>query len=210
MLNKFNDSNFIPDAPFCEAIDNNSPLIILKVTFDGRLCNCYLKNEGTNYLELIQQTNNNFLKLVYFDCLKRGISVEEQKKILNSEGLTPLFNEVALNIVKQKIQKYRPMWMVKDYIKKAHPTISNKDLFKDVGNILKLIINDENKTHIRDISYILEDFLGLKKKILKTAKIPDTIFDAIDYWINNIFDGNLACMIAQNIHWIRFLDFMRI
>lgn len=130
--------------------------------------------------------------MVYFECLKRLIPVEEQNRILTFEGLIPLFYEVALNIVKQKIRRYRPMWMVKEYIKRAHPTIFNKDLFKDVGDILTHIINDENRTHIRDISFILEDFLGLRKKILLTAKIPDTNFKAIDYWMNNIFDGNLS------------------
>ena len=192
MFNKFNDSNFIPDAQFCETIDENSPLIILKGSSDGRICNFYLGNEETNYFELIQKSNNKFLKLVYFKCLESTVSVEEQKRILNSEGLIPLFNEVALNIVKQRIRKYRPMWMVKDYIKRAHPTIPNSDLFIDVGNILTHIINDENKTHIKDVFYILKDFLGLKKKILKSAKIPDSIFDAIDYWINSIFDGKLT------------------
>lgn len=91
MYNKFNNPDFIPDAIFCEAIDKNSPLIILKANIDGMICNCYLSNEETNYLELIKQTNNKFLKLVYFECLKRLIPVEEQNRILTFEGLIPLF-----------------------------------------------------------------------------------------------------------------------
>lgn len=192
MLDKFNDPNFIPDTLFCSAIDDDSHLIILKTIFDGRICTCYLSKKEINYFELLQQTENKFLKLVYFECLKSNYPIEEQNKILNTEKLIPLYHEVALEIVKQKIRRYRPMWLVKDYIELAYPTISNMDLFKNVGNLLFFIISDEDKTHIRDIYFILKDFLGLKEKVLKSTVIPDSIFRAIDYWMNNIFHGNLS------------------
>ena len=196
MSNEFNDSDFIPDDSFCEAIDDNSPLIILKYTFDGMICNCHFCKKETEYLELIKQTNNNFLKLVFFECLKSNIPIAEQNRILNSEGLIPIFYKVAVNIVKQKSRRYRPMWLIKEYIKLAHksrnPEISNLEMFVNVGNILTLIIADQEKTFSQDISYILKDFLGLKKGVLTSATIPEGILRAIDYWINQIFVGNLS------------------
>ena len=196
MLNEFNGSDFIPDDSFCEAIDDDSPLIILKYFFDGMICNCHFSKKDTEYIELIKQTNNKFLKLVFFKCLKSSISIGEQKRILSSEGLIPIFYEVAVNIVKQRNRRYRPMWLVKEYINLAHksrnPKISNQEMFDNVGEILTLILADLDKTHIRDLYYILNDFLVLKKSILQEATIPIDIFDAIDYWINDIFDGNLS------------------
>ena len=109
MSNEFNDSDFIPDASYCEAIDDKSQLIILKYTFDGRICNCHLGKKETKYLELIEQTSNTFLKLVFFECLKSDIQIAEQNRILNSEGLIPLLYEVAVNIVKQRNRRYKPM-----------------------------------------------------------------------------------------------------
>ena len=47
MLNEFNESDFIPDDSFCEAIDDNSPLIILKYIFDGMICNCHFGKKET-------------------------------------------------------------------------------------------------------------------------------------------------------------------
>ena len=113
MSDEFNDSNFIPDDLFCEAIDDNSHLIVFKYTFDGRICNCHFGKKETEYLELTKQTNNKFLKLVFFECLKSSTPIAEQKKILNSEGLIPIFYKVAVNIVKQRNRRYRPMWLVK-------------------------------------------------------------------------------------------------
>ena len=88
------------------------------------------------------------------------------------------------------------MWLVKEYIKlvlkSRNLEISNQEMFDNVGDILTLILTDQYKTHILDISYILNDFLGLKKRILISATIPNDIFDAIDYWINRIFDGNIT------------------
>ncbi len=196
MLNEFNESDFIPDDSFCEAIDDNSPLIILKYIFDGMICNCHFGKKETEYLELAKQTNNKFLKLVFFECLKNSILIGEQNRIFNSEGLIPIFYKVAVNIVKQRNRRYRPMWLVKEFIDLAHksrnPKISNQEMFDNVGDILTLILADQYKTHIQDIFYILKDFLGLKKSILLSATIPDDIFSTIDYWINEIFDGNLS------------------
>ncbi|MBA7483784.1 hypothetical protein ES707_19301 [subsurface metagenome] len=194
--NEFNDSDFIPDDSFCESIDDNSPLIVLKYNFDGMICNCHFGKKETEYLELTKQTNNKFLKLVFFECLKSSISIGEQNKILNSEGLIPIFYKVAVNIVKKRNRRYRPMWLAKEFINLAHksrnPKISNQEMFDNMGKILTLIITDQYKTHIQDISYILNDFLGLKKSILLSATIPEDIFSTIDYWINDIFDGNLS------------------
>lgn len=196
MPNEFNESDFIPDDSFCEAIDDNSPLIVLKYNFDGTICNCHFDKKETEYLELTKQTNNKFLKLVFFECLKSSISIGEQNRILNSEGLIPIFYKVAVNIVKQRNRRYRPMWLVKEFINLPHNSrnaiISDQEMFDNVGEILALIIADQNKTHIQDIYYILKDFLGLKRSILLSATIPDEIFNTIDYWINDIFDGNLS------------------
>jgi len=196
MLNEFNESDFIPDDSFCEAIDDNSPLIILKYIFDGMICNCHFSKKETEFLKLTKQTSNKFLKLVFFECLKSSRSIGEQNRILNSEGLIPIYYKVAVNIVKQRKRRYRPMWLVKKYIKLSfksrNPQISNQEMFNNVGNILKFIIADQNKTHIQDLSYILNDFLGLKKSILINATIPDDIFITINYWINHIFDGNIS------------------
>ena len=194
MLNGFTDPDFIPDTSFCNDINDNSPLIILKYPLDGMICNCHFGKKETNYSELIRQTNNKFLKLVFFECLKGDLPNPEQNKIMNSEGLIPLYYEVAVNIVKQVNQRYRPMWLVKEYIKIAHksPAISNKEKSDNVGTILSLIIDDEKKTHLRDIFFILKDFLSLQKKILTSETISSDVYRAIDYWINNIFDGNLS------------------
>jgi len=194
MLNGFTDPDFIPDTSFCDDIKDNSPLIILKHTFDGMICNCHFGKKETNYLELIRRTNNKFLKLAFFECLKSDLPTPEQNKIMNSEGLIPLFYEVAVNIIKRRNRRYRPMWLVEEYIKFAlkNPIISNKELFDNVGIILALIIADGNKTHSQDLFFILKYFLGLKKSILTSEFISSDIFRAIDYWINNIFDGNLS------------------
>ena len=194
MLNGFIDPDFIPDTPFCDNIDDNSPLIILKHPLDGRICNWFFSKKETNYLECMKQTNNKFLKLAFFEYLKGDLPDSEQYKIMNSEGLIPLYYEVAVNIVKQVNQRYRPMWLVKEYIKIAHksPTISDKEMFHNVGNLLTLIIDDGRNTHLRDIFFILKDFLNLKKKILTSGTISSDVYRAIDYWINDIFDGNLS------------------
>lgn len=196
MLEEFNDADFIPDDLFCNAIDDSSPFIILKYTFDGWICNCHFGKNETDYLELMRQTKNKFLKLVYFDCLKSTILIGEQKRILNSEGLIPIFYEVAVNIIKRRNPRYRPMWLVKEYtnrgLKSKNPEISNREIFENVGNILKMIITDQHKTHLDDIYFILKYFLGLKKKILRRETIPDNIFKAIEYWVNDVSDGNLS------------------
>ena len=189
-MSDFADSDFIPDQKLCEEIDESSPLIILKYNFDGRICDCFLKKKDVNYLELLKQTDNTFLKLAFFECVKLNISKSEQSKILNTEKLVPLYLEVAVNIVNHKNLRYRPLHLIKEYINLSHPILSNKEMFENVGKILTLII--EKKTHINDLKFILTDFLGLKKKILKENFIPNKIFIAIEYWLNNIFSGNIT------------------
>ena len=98
-MSDFTESDFIPDDLFCKAIDENSPLIILKHNVDGRICNHYLGKKDANYLELLRQTHNKFLKLAYFECVKLNISDSEQSKILNIENLIHLYYEVSVNIV---------------------------------------------------------------------------------------------------------------
>ena len=196
MQDEFKDAEFIPDNIFCNAIDDNSPFIILKYPIDGWICNCLFGKAETDYLELMKQTGNKFLKLVYFECLKSSLTNGVQKKILNTEKLTPMFYEVAVNIVKQGNKRYRPMWLIKEYttfsLKSKNLEVSNREIFENVGNILRMIIADQHKTHLDDIYFILKDFLGLKEKILMSEAIPDNIFKAIDYWINEIFKGNLS------------------
>lgn len=82
-------------------------------------------------------------------------------------------------------------------------------MFDNVGQILKLIISDPDKTHIEDINYILKDFLGLKKNILRSAPIPDDIFNAIDYWINEIFDGDLTHYDFSGVLLDKIFDFYK-
>ena len=133
-------------------MDDNSPLIVLKYILDGMICNYHFGKKETEYLELTKQTNNKFLKLVFFECLKSSIPIADRDRILNSEGLIHVFYKVAVNIVKQKNRRYRPMWLVKEYIKLAHksrnPKIPNQEMFDNVGNLLTLIIADQNRTHI--------------------------------------------------------------
>ena len=81
MSNEFNDYDFIPDDSFCEVIDDNSPLIVLKYTFDGMICYYHFSKKETEYLELTKQTNNIFLKLVFFECLKSSIPIPEQNTL---------------------------------------------------------------------------------------------------------------------------------
>ncbi|MBN1216813.1 MAG: hypothetical protein JXA99_15405 [Candidatus Lokiarchaeota archaeon] len=192
---KFNNSDYVPDDSFCNAIDDNSLFSILKYTFDGRLCNFALKKD-IDYLKFIRQTNNEFLKLAFFECLKNSKSDGEQKKILNSERLIPLYLNVAFNIIKQENQRYSPMWLIKEYINLAHksnnPKILNQEMSDNVGSILLLIINNQNGIYNEDIFYILNEFLRLDKKILVNINISQEISNAIDYWINQIFYGNIT------------------
>lgn len=191
-LTDFNDPNFIPDNEYCEAINESSPLLILKITMDGRISIPFLAKKDVDYLQLLKTTKNKFLKLACFDVLKIQIPTNDQNRIMNVENLLPLYYEVALAIVKKKIQRYRPMHLVIDYINQAHPTISGQKIFQDVGTILLAMIKDENKLYVRDISFILKNFLGLKRKILENAEIPESIISAIDFYIFNLFDGNLG------------------
>jgi len=108
------------------------------------------------------------------------------------EDLLSLYYEVALLLVKKKMRRYWPMHLIIDYINQAHPTITNHKMFNDVGTILSLIIKDEKHTHVQDVSFILKHFLGLKEKILKSAIIPKNIINTIDFYIFNLFDGNLS------------------
>ena len=75
--------------------------------------------------------------MVFFECLKSSLPIANRDRILNSEGLIHIFFEVAVNIVKQRNRRYRPMWLVKDYIRIAQslPIILDKELFKNQPNL---------------------------------------------------------------------------
>ncbi len=124
-------------------------------SLNGMICNCHFSKKETEFLELTKQTSNKFLKLVFFECLISSRSIGEQNRILNSEGLIPIYYEVAVNIVKQRKRRYRPMWLVKKYIKLSHKS-RKQEMFNNVGNILKFIIADQNiwigKKHIKEAS----------------------------------------------------------
>ena len=187
-LHKFSNPNFIPDDDFCDNINDDDPyLSMLKFGYDGRICNIY-SEDSKYYVELIAKTPNKFLKLAYFEYIKNQISVMLYRKILNKYKLIPLYFNVAMNILEQENTRYNPRWLIEEYIKLSHKfNISNQEMFNKVGEILRLVLKKN-----RDPSGILKPFIKLKGKVLKSASIHKSIFDAIDYWVDEVFYGNVT------------------
>ncbi len=192
---EFNDPGFIPDDAFFEKIEiDDLYLGMLKDTIDGRLLYRVCPDDKINfYKDLISKTANKLLKLAYFEYIKNSISDSDRFQLLNMKGLIPLYFEVALNIILRENTHYRPMHLIKEYINLSHKfNILNQEMFDNVGVILKKIKSQEEKTHIKDIEFILEYFIDKNKKVLSSATIPSEIFNTIDYWVNNLFDGNFT------------------
>ncbi len=94
---------------------------MLKDTIDGRLLFRVCSNDKINfYKDLISQTSNKFLKLVYFEYIKNTLLDSERFQLINMEGLIPLYFEVALDIIVRENTRYRPMHLIKEYINLSH------------------------------------------------------------------------------------------
>ncbi len=187
-LHKFSNPDFIPDDEFCKNIDERNPYLnMLKFSSDGVIC--LINSEKKEYyIELIEKTDNKFLKLVYFEYIKKGLTEDCYYKTLNNYHLIPLYFNVAMNVLEQENTRYNPRWLIEEYIKLSHRfNISNQKMFDKVGTILKLVLKKN-----RDPSGILKPFIKLKGKVLKNANIPNSIFDAIDYWVDEVFYGNVT------------------
>ena len=185
-LHKFKNPDFIPDDEFCNNINDNNPYLnMMKFSGDGMIC--IINSEKKEYyIDLIEKTSNKFLKLVYFEYIKKGLTKECLYKTLNNYHLVPLYFNVAMNILVQENKRYKPRWLLEEYIKLSRKVkISNQEMFGDVGKIMQLIL----EKHI-DPSGILKTFIKLDGKVLKSASIPNGVFNAIDYWVDEVFYGN--------------------
>ena len=185
-IHKFINPDFIPDDDFCDDINDDNPYLnMLKFSPDGMIC--FSHSEKKEYcIELIENTANEFLKLVYFEYIKKGLTEECYYKTLNNYHLVPLYFNVAMNILVQENKRYKPRWLLEEYIRLSRKVkISNQEMFGDVGKIMQLIL----EKHI-DPSGILKTFIKLDGKVLKSASIPNGVFNAIDYWVDEVFYGN--------------------
>ena len=187
-LHKFSNPDFIPDDDFCNGINDSNPnLNMLRFSLDGLIC--FIHSEKKEYyIELIENTANKFLKLVYFEYIKKGLTDECYYKTLNNYHLVPLYFNVAMNILVQENKRYKPRWLLEEYIKLSHKVkISNQDMFDNVGKILQLVLEKQ-----KDPSGILKTFIKLDGNVLRSASIPNSVFNAIDYWVDEVFYGNVT------------------
>lgn len=60
-------------------------------------------------------------------------------------------------------------------------------MFDNVGKILQLVLEMQ-----KDPSGILKTFIKLDGNVLRRASIPNSVFNAIDYWVDEIFYGNVS------------------
>lgn len=111
-LHKFSNPDFIPDDDFCNGINDSNPnLNMLKFSLDGLIC--FIHSEKKEYyIELIENTANKFLKLVYFEYIKKGLTNKCYYKTLNNYHLVPLYFNVAMNILVQENKRYKPRWLL--------------------------------------------------------------------------------------------------
>ncbi len=185
---KFSNPDFIPDDNFCTGINDEDPsLKMLKSTLDGLIC--FIHSEKKDYyLELIEKTDSKFLKLVYFEYIKKALTNECYYKTINKFHLVSLYFDVAMNIIVQENKRFNPRWLLREYITLSHiAKISNKDIFEDVGKILQLVLEKQ-----KDPSEILKSFIELDGKVLISASLPKSVFNAIDYWVDEVFYGNVT------------------
>lgn len=191
-VSKFNDPDFIPDDDFCDDINDDDPCLnMLKSTIDGVIC--FLHSEKKEYyIKLIENSKNDFLKLVYFEYIKKGLSEESYYKTLNKCHLIPLYFKVAMNILRLENKRYKPRWLIEEYIKFSHKVkIQNKEMFDNIGKILQLVLEK-----LKDPSGILKAFINLDGRVLRSASIPNSVYNAIDYWVDEVFYGNVTTDIS--------------
>lgn len=201
-IQKFRDPDFIPNDEFCDMIDeNNGDLNMLKFSSDGMITVIHLLDSSKleYFIDNIKQTSNKFLKLAYFEYIKTSL-VQDYHKLLNQFNLIPLYHEVALNILIQQNTRYDPSWLIIEFIKLAHRAkIPNQEMFDKIGEVLRLVINQD-----RNPRWILKKFINLEGRILKSAKIPDSVYEAIDYWVDEKFNGNITVDIPYTDDIIAF------
>lgn len=93
-----------------------------------------------------------------------------------------------MNILVQENKRCKPKWLLEEYIKLSHKVIiSNKEMFDNVGETLKLVLEKH-----KDPSGILKTFIKLDGRVLRSASIPNSVFNAIDYWVDEAFYGNVT------------------
>ena len=191
MLKVFNDEKFIPSKEFIEKIDfiNYPNLILLKgINIDGRLKKYNQIDNIRYYIDFIQQTPNKFLKLLYFENIKDFLKENKKAELLAKCKLVPLYFDVAREIIGQNNAQYKPEFLIEEYIRLSHrDKIPNQTVFDNMGDLSKILIQIK-----RDPSKILKPFLDLDRKVLKSATISNHIFNAIDYYVNEVFDGNIT------------------
>ncbi len=126
--------------------------------------------------------------MVYFEYIKKGLTDECYYKTLNNYHLVPLYFNVAMNILVQENKRYKPRWLIEEYIKLSLKVkTSNQEMFNNVGIILQLFLEKQ-----KDPSGVLKTFIKIDGKILKRASIPNSVFNAIDYWVDEVFYGNVT------------------
>jgi len=191
MIKEFNNKNFIPSKEFIKSIDFTlyPNLILLKgMSIDGRLKKYNQIKDVQNYIDLIQKTSNKFLKLLYFENIKEYLEENKQAELLAKCKLVPLYYDVAREIIIQDMNQYNPSFLLREYIRLSHRAkIPNQTVFDNIGEVSKKLI--EKKL---DPSEILKYFLDLDGKVLKSATISNNIFDTINFYVNEIFDGNIT------------------
>ena len=201
-LYKFRNPDFIPDDEFCKDINDSNPnLNMLKYSMDGMIC--FIHSEKKEYyLELIEKTDNKFLKLVYFEYIKKELTDECYYKTLNNNHLVPLYFSVAMNILKQENKRYKLRWLLEEYIKLSYKVkISVQEMFENVGEILHLVLEKQ-----KDPSGILTPFIKLDGNVLKSAPIPNIIFKAINFWLEEVFNGNVTTELSFTDKLISFYE----
>ena len=191
MIKEFENEDFIPSEEFIENIDViiYPDLALLKgINIDGRLKKYNQIEDVQHYIDLIQKTPNKFLKILYFENFKENIKENKQAELLTKCKLVPLYFDVARGIIIQNNTQYKPEFLLEEYIRLSHRAkIPNQKVFNNIGELSKILIRRQ-----RDPSYIFKPFLKLDKKVLKSASISNHIFDAINYYVNKVFDGNVT------------------
>ena len=205
MLKAFNDEKFIPSQEFIERIDFtlHPNLILLKeMNIDGRLKKYHQIDNVQYYIDLIQKTRNKFLKLLYFENIKDYLEDNKIAELLDKCKLVPLYFDVAKEIILQNILQYKPEFLLKEYLRLFHRAkISNQSVFDSIADISKILIKRQ-----QDPYEILKHFLDLDGKVLKSATISNYIFYAIDFYVNEVFDGNITLGFDVTDKILRFYE----
>ena len=191
MMEVFNDEKFIPSKEFIEKIDFRlyPNLILLKGrSIDGRLKKYNQIENVRHYIDLIHKTPNKFLKLLYFENIREYLQENKIAELLAKFKLVPLYFEIAREITIQNNTQYKPEFLLKEYIRLSHRAkIPNQTVFDNIDDLSKILIKRQ-----RDPSEILKPFLDLDRKVLRSASISNSIFNAINFYVNEVFDGNVT------------------